>query len=171
MSARDVIKHALRVYYADSAEPNAIARELLAQRDAEHRAEVITAVAEEAARRLSVGKSRTVSKDAVLRFLRLEASVARVSATREKSSPIEADATPDFFQPGHTYRSVHTPYTAPELIITFRVEHITRHPDRGHRRAIGWMRSGEPGAKWHGDFRDEHEFRGWTDVTEGGERR
>lgn len=35
MSARTVIEHALRVYYADSAEPAAIARELLAQYDAE----------------------------------------------------------------------------------------------------------------------------------------
>ncbi|MBL1107387.1 hypothetical protein JK361_22735 [Streptomyces sp. 5-8] len=35
MSIRDVIERALRVYYADSAEPNAIARDLLAQYDAE----------------------------------------------------------------------------------------------------------------------------------------
>ncbi|MGW2742332.1 hypothetical protein [Streptomyces sp. NPDC001450] len=35
MSIRDVIEHALRVYYADSAEPNAIAREVLAQYDGE----------------------------------------------------------------------------------------------------------------------------------------
>ncbi|MFI1467604.1 hypothetical protein [Streptomyces wuyuanensis] len=35
MSIRDVIEHALRVYYADSAEPNAIARDVLAQYDGE----------------------------------------------------------------------------------------------------------------------------------------
>ncbi|MFF7313380.1 hypothetical protein [Streptomyces sp. NPDC008137] len=33
MSTHDVIEHALRVYFADSAEPNAIARELLKQHD------------------------------------------------------------------------------------------------------------------------------------------
>ncbi|MFD5838183.1 hypothetical protein ACFWHV_32240 [Streptomyces collinus] len=37
MSMRDVIEHALRVYYVDSAEPNTIAREVLAQYDAEQR--------------------------------------------------------------------------------------------------------------------------------------
>jgi hypothetical protein len=91
---------------------------------------------------------------------------AAYAEAREKSSRPAADATPDFFQPGRTYRSAHTPYTAPELIITFRVEHVTRHPDRGHRRAIGWSRTGEPGATWHGDFRDEGEFGGWADVTD-----
>ncbi|WIC88844.1 DNA binding protein [Streptomyces phage OnionKnight] len=35
MSYRSVIEHALRVYYADAAEPNAIARELLAKYDTE----------------------------------------------------------------------------------------------------------------------------------------
>lgn len=45
-----------------------------------HRAEVITALAEEVERRLSVGRSHTVSKQAVPRFLRLEASVARATA-------------------------------------------------------------------------------------------
>jgi len=72
----------------------------------------------------------------------------------------------DFFEPGRTYRSTHTGYTAPELILTFQVEHITRHPDRGHLRAIGWMRTGEPDTGWHGHFRDEGEFDGWTDITD-----
>lgn len=84
---------------------------------------------------------------------------------REKSSRATADATPDFFQPGHTYADGNG-YTAPELITVFRVEHVARHPDRGHLRAIGWSRSGEPGAGWHGDFRDEGEFGGWTDITD-----
>ncbi|WP_055696541.1 hypothetical protein [Streptomyces silaceus] len=43
MSARTVIEHALRVYYADSAEPNAIARDLLAA----HRDEVLRSMAAE----------------------------------------------------------------------------------------------------------------------------
>ena len=83
----------------------------------------------------------------------------------EKATPVGATATPDFFQPGRTYTDGNG-YTAPEVTNVFLVEHVTRHPDRGHRRAIGWMRTGEPGAKWHGDFRDEGEFDGWADVTE-----
>ncbi|KMS79067.1 hypothetical protein ACH49_13480 [Streptomyces leeuwenhoekii] len=60
-----------------------------------YRAEVITALAEEAERRLSVGKSHTVSKNAVLRFLRLEAATAREGAVNgEKISRLAADATP-----------------------------------------------------------------------------
>jgi hypothetical protein len=73
-----------------------------------------------------------------------------------------------FFEAGHTYTDG-TGYSAPEVTTVFRVEHVTRHPDRGHLRAIGWSRSGEPGASWHGDFRDEGEFDGWTDVTESAE--
>jgi hypothetical protein len=61
------------------------------------RAEVLTALAEEADRRLHVGTSRTVRKDAVLRFLRLEASVARAATTGEKSSRPAADATPEAY--------------------------------------------------------------------------
>jgi len=70
-----------------------------------------------------------------------------------------------FFEAGRTYTDG-TGYTAPEITTYFRVEHVTRHPDRGHLRAIGWMRTGEPDAGWHGDFRDEGEFDGWTDVTD-----
>lgn len=76
-------------------------------------------------------------------------------------------AEPGFFQPGRTYTDG-TGYTAPEVTTIFQVECVTRHPDRGHLRAIGWSRTGKPGARWHGDFRDEGEFDGWTDVTEGG---
>ncbi|MFD5002168.1 hypothetical protein ACFWMV_04600 [Streptomyces mutabilis] len=61
------------------------------------RAEVITDLAAEAEKRLTVGTSRTVSKNTVLRFLRLEASVARAAATREKSSRPTADATPEAY--------------------------------------------------------------------------
>lgn len=82
----------------------------------------------------------------------------------EKATPAGATATPAFFQPGRTYVFRHDGYTAPELIVRFRAEHVTRHPDRGHLRAIGWSRTGEPGAKWHGDFQDEGEFDGWSEV-------
>jgi hypothetical protein len=88
----------------------------------------------------------------------------------EKTTPeVGAAVTPDFFQPGHTYTDGNG-FRAPELVSYFRVEHVTRHPDRGHLRAIGWLRSGAPNAGWHGDFRDEDEFDGWTDVTETGDR-
>ncbi|MFF5670315.1 hypothetical protein ACFY8S_09285 [Streptomyces hygroscopicus] len=82
----------------------------------------------------------------------------------------EPDQPVDFFQPGRTYTDG-TGFTAPEITTVFRVEHVTRHPVRGHRRAIGWSRTGEPGSLWHGDFRDEGEFEGWTEVTEGGDSR
>lgn len=80
------------------------------------------------------------------------------------------EAAPDFFQPGHTY-SNGTGYTAPELITLFCVEHITRHPNRGTLRAIGWMRSGAPDSGWHGHFQDEGEFEGWTEHLTGGDAR
>ncbi|WP_128378500.1 hypothetical protein [Streptomyces cavernae] len=70
-----------------------------------------------------------------------------------------------FFQRDRVYTNG-TGFTAPEVTTYFRVEHVTRHPDRGHLRAIGWARTGEPGAGWHGDFRDEDEFTDWTDVTD-----
>lgn len=85
----------------------------------------------------------------------------------EKASASAAPSTPDFFQPGHTYTDGNG-YQAPEIVSYFLVEHVTRHPDRGHRRAVGWLRSGAPDSGWHGDFRDEDEYSGWTDVTEGG---
>ncbi|MCX4615747.1 hypothetical protein [Streptomyces mirabilis] len=49
MSMRDVIEYALRVYYADSAEPNAIAREVLAQYDEQRSVNEDLAKAREAA--------------------------------------------------------------------------------------------------------------------------
>lgn len=78
----------------------------------------------------------------------------------------EKQGGPDFFQVGRTYTDGNG-FRAPELTTLFMVEHVTRHPVRGHLRAIGWSKTGEPGATWHGDFRDDDEFHGWTDVTEG----
>lgn len=79
-----------------------------------------------------------------------------------------APPAPDFFQPGRTYCDSNG-YRAPELVTHFRVEHVTRHPERGTLRAIGWMRNGAPGARWRGNFQDEGEFAGWTDITEDGD--
>jgi hypothetical protein len=94
------------------------------------------------------------------------AGLAEEEAT---ASSGETTQTADFFQPGHTYSHGQDGYKAPEQTLIFRVEHVTRHPDKGHRRAIGWSRTGEPGARWHGDFRDEGEFEGWTETTDGGD--
>ncbi|MGW5852138.1 hypothetical protein ACWFQ8_30035 [Streptomyces sp. NPDC055254] len=68
-----------------------------------------------------------------------------------------------FFQAGRTYTDGNG-YRAPEITAYFHVEHVTRHPDRGHLRAIGWVRSGAPGARWHGHFVDEGDFEGWTEL-------
>ncbi|MFF7829773.1 hypothetical protein ACFZCM_31610 [Streptomyces rochei] len=62
-----------------------------------YRAEVLTNLAGEAEKRLTAGTSRTVSKNTVLRFLRLEASVARAAVNEEKSSRPAADATPEAY--------------------------------------------------------------------------
>lgn len=89
-------------------------------------------------------------------------------APEEKDSADPAPTStpqPEFFQPGRTYTQGNNGYRAPELIPLFRVEHVTRHPERGHLRAIGWMRTSNPGARWHGHFQDEDEFDGWTETT------
>lgn len=79
----------------------------------------------------------------------------------------EPDPAADFFQPGRTYAYGQTGYRAPELTTLFRVEHVTRHPERGRLRAIGWARTGEPSSLWRGHFQDEGEFEGWAEVTSG----
>ncbi|MEU5979419.1 hypothetical protein [Streptomyces sp. NPDC047315] len=92
------------------------------------------------------------------------AVAARLRAMADEGRPAPGGA-PDFFRTGHTYTDGDG-YTAPELTTIFRVEHVTRHPDRGSRRAIGWARSGAPGASWHGFFRDEDQYDGWTNITD-----
>ncbi|MCY0917036.1 hypothetical protein OS965_02445 [Streptomyces sp. H27-G5] len=73
-------------------------------------------------------------------------------------------STTNFFQPGRTYTDSNG-YTAPEITAYFHVEHVTRHPELGHLRAIGWVKSGLAPAKWHGSFLDEGEFGGWTELA------
>ncbi|MFD8251943.1 hypothetical protein [Streptomyces werraensis] len=48
-----------------------------------HRAQVLTELTDEAERRLSAGRSNTVTKATVLRFLRLEASCARAGIRKD----------------------------------------------------------------------------------------
>ncbi|MEU8473706.1 hypothetical protein [Streptomyces hygroscopicus] len=97
-----------------------------------------------------------------IRFLDQAGKVTR------KGEITQADG---FFQPGRTYAYGQTGYRAPELTVLFWVEHVTRHPERGHLRAIGWSKTGEPGSKWRGDFQDEDQFEGWAEVAEGGDSR
>ncbi|MFF8447911.1 hypothetical protein ACF06Q_09440 [Streptomyces leeuwenhoekii] len=121
-----------------------------------HRAEVITALAEEAERRLSVGRSHTVSKAAVVRFLRLEASTARVAVTEREKSSRPADATPDFFQPGRTYqrRRWH-----------FQCLAVAPNPFSGETHAVGYLyRPGEP-ATATALSPDDWAHGGWTDIA------
>lgn len=81
----------------------------------------------------------------------------------EKATAEAATATPDFFQPGHTYTREHHGDT-----IRFLVEHVSTSPDGRTRVAHGWRnRSWEPG--WEPS--DSDDFTLWTDVTEDGDGR
>lgn len=60
---------------------------------------------------------------------------ADITEVREKSSPTRADATPDFYQPGHVYSY---PRYADGYDWKFRVDTITTHPETGERIALGW---------------------------------
>ncbi|MGW1840868.1 hypothetical protein [Streptomyces sp. NPDC002067] len=124
---------------------------------AQHRAEVLREAAE------AVARYTGNSIDANAQMLRRMADESGKDTCKGESTRA---AEPGFFQPGHTYTDG-TGYSAPEATTLFRVECVTRHPERGHLRAIGWSKTGAPGARWHGDFRDEGEFDGWT-VTAGG---
>jgi hypothetical protein len=95
MSFRDVIEHALRAYYVDGAEPNAIARELLAQYDAGHRAEVLREAATEAESTVALFEDSDEGAAAAGAMEGLAIRFRRMAReTEEKSSPAGADATP-----------------------------------------------------------------------------
>jgi hypothetical protein len=70
---------------------------------------------------------------------------------------------PDFFRPGQLY-SDGNGYRAPELTNEFWVVAVSRHRERGGLRAFGWVRTGAPGALWHGHFLDEDAFEDWTET-------
>lgn len=74
----------------------------------------------------------------------------------EKSSPAGADATPEFFQPGHTYRSGRT---------IFLCEAVSTHPATGERRALGWVRQDGYFDEVQGLDPDDFVLGGWADVT------
>ena len=67
-----------------------------------------------------------------------------------QSSRMPADATPDFFQPGHTYAE---PGDTTDW--RFRCDSITTHPGHGERTALGWRHfrgEWEPCAYGEDDF-------------------
>ncbi|MEU3507610.1 hypothetical protein ABZ733_06740 [Streptomyces longwoodensis] len=130
------------------------ARKFLAEHDARVRAEVLHAAADTLA---------PVYGAAAMRLRQL--------ADAEGKSSRTADATPDFFQPGHTYVKGQDGYKAPEQTWTFRCVAVSDHPREGAgRRAFGFMRQGI--GPWDSSAVREGEYeRGWTDVTEGGGRR
>ena len=79
------------------------------------------------------------------------------AAAREKSSH-QAEATPDFFQPGRTYE-----YAG--LHILFRCDAVGIHPVTGDPSAVGWIRY--TGGGWSpGDYSPAEYADGWADVTE-----
>lgn len=121
------------------------------------RAEVISELAEKLDSRLRLTRHKTVSKDAIRRFLQLEASAAR-AATGKKSSRPAADATPDFFQPGHRYALD---------IWRFHCATVATHPTTGEQQAIGWIQVSD--GSWTTYAYSAAEWgASWTDVTEGG---
>jgi hypothetical protein len=71
-----------------------------------------------------------------------------------------ATATPNFFQPDHTYQRRRW---------LFQCLAVAPNPFNGETRAVGFLyRPGEP-ATATGLDPDDWEHGGWTDVTEGGE--
>ncbi|MGV9756990.1 hypothetical protein ACWDUC_14390 [Streptomyces tricolor] len=87
---------------------------------------------------------------------------ARV-AELEKSSPVGADATPDFFQPGHSY----TQAEFPQYDWRFRCDTVTTHPEDGERTALGWRfwRGNWEAYAYGEDDWEIHQHVGLTDVT------
>lgn len=113
MSARTVIEHALRVYYADDRDPSGLVEKLLANYDAER------------------------------------------DAARGKSSPVGAEATPGFFQPGHLYAL---------NIWRFHCATVAPHPETGEPQAIGWIRISD-GSWTTYAYRAAEWGEDWTDIT------
>lgn len=145
--------------------------------DAEHRAEVLAGDGqaydgELAMLRGLVRTLRAVSRDdradvaqREVRRLLYEHAADERDAYRRESNPAPAEATPDFFQPGHTYT-----HTDDKTDWQFRVDTVTTHPEDGERTALGWRRfrgEWEPYAYGEDDF-EIHLAVGTADITEGG---
>lgn len=83
--------------------------------------------------------------------------------TEEESSPVGAEATPDFFQPGHTYAQSEFP----QYDWRFRCDTVTAHPEDGERTALGWRfwRGNWEAYAYGEDDWEVHLHVGLTDVT------
>jgi hypothetical protein len=87
------------------------------------------------------------------------------AAAREEATAEAATATPDFFQPGHTYAE---PGDTTDW--RFRCDAITTRPADGERTALGWRHfRGEWTECAYGE--DDWEIHRLTGVTEAGEDR
>lgn len=73
----------------------------------------------------------------------------------------DGEATPDFYEVGHTYAD-------DEYGWKFRVDAITTHPEDGERTALGWrFYKGQWAEMAYGeDSWEIHQLAGYTDVTE-----
>lgn len=90
--------------------------------------------------------------------------VARLQAETGADQPTAGEATPDFFQPGHTYAD-----PSADNDWKFRVDTITTHPEDGERTALGWRHfRGE----WTEQAYDEGDFEIHllAGMTDGGDR-
>ncbi|WP_330349236.1 hypothetical protein [Streptomyces sp. NBC_00582] len=118
-----------------------------------HHAEVLNEAAAEADKTVALfedsdeGAAAAGAMEGIaLRFRRM---------AREKSSPTGADATPDFFQPGHLYAYE---------VWRFHCATVTAHPTTGERTAIGWIRISD--GSWTTYAYSAAEWGGsWTDIT------
>lgn len=159
-TARHVIEHALHSYYADGGQADQVVRVLLHNYDHAHRAAVLAEAKTEVVAWL-VKKAREGTPVEHLAS-KVHRGAIRVfpHAEPEKATAPAATATPDFFQPGHTYSREHHGHR-----IEFRVTAIDTSPDGEQRLARGW-RTDE-----HSDWEpsDSDDLCGWTDVTEAGE--
>ncbi|PWI08358.1 hypothetical protein DIZ27_23250 [Streptomyces sp. NWU339] len=105
----------------------------------------------------------------VRRLLHQYAGDDAAARAEEKSSPVGADATPAFFQPGRTYRSRRC------ADLRFECLALSADPDTGEQQAIGW-RYGPPhnGVRRHklaALGADDWTCCDWADTAERGESR
>lgn len=165
MSARDVLETNIDPAVPDGgrASIDAFAAEVLAEDRAHHlivsRFDVAYEPAPEEEPVLTIG---AIAEDGRPVALLLDEETRRKVAgwvgpaeAGEKSSPAGADATPDFFQPGHTY--AHSAWT-------FRCDTVTTDPEHGERTALGWFRFRD--GTWHLYAANEPQWDdGWRDIT------
>ncbi|MFB7595234.1 hypothetical protein [Streptomyces sp. NPDC056160] len=71
--------------------------------------------------------------------------------------PLNLTIISNFFEPFRTYTNA-TLYKPPEQVRIFEVELVTRHPDRGHLRAVGRISAAVSGSKRHVQKVDEDEY-------------